>query len=161
MHVFDLDGTLADTKEAWLRAYEAAGVRRVIAAHHWHDDWRAWTTEDVYDAKNKAYVDILPTCLGYGPAKDRYILAPVGERFVLTATPAEYVNIIRRELSLYKDPVLPVLEAKISRKQRADWLRKLSRIGELLGHKEFFYYDDNAEQAAEVVKDTLFEVVVV
>jgi hypothetical protein len=161
MYVFDLDGTLADTKEAWLQAYEAAGVRRVVAQAHWHDDWASWTTKEVYEAKNLAYLELLPNCVGYGPAKDRWLLAPEGERFVLTATPAAAVNIIRKELSLFREPVLPVLEAKLSRAQRADWLRKLSRIGELQGHREFLYFDDNAAQAAEVVKGTLFEAVVV
>ncbi len=50
--VYDLDGTLIDTRTANRLAYEAVDVSPPKDFHTL--DWRLWTTPEIHDAKNKA-----------------------------------------------------------------------------------------------------------
>lgn len=49
--VYDLDGTLVDTRLANLRAYEKAGITPPCDFHI--RDWKTWTTSKIHDAKNR------------------------------------------------------------------------------------------------------------
>jgi len=64
-YVFDLDGTLVDTREANRQAYLRAGIE---PAHDFHQiPWQRWTVKEIHDQKNlylpdemKIYAQRLP-----------------------------------------------------------------------------------------------------
>jgi phosphoglycolate phosphatase-like HAD superfamily hydrolase len=53
---FDLDGTLADTREAVKQAYIRAGADAALVDANWGKPWRTWTDGETHARKNTIYL---------------------------------------------------------------------------------------------------------
>lgn len=58
---FDLDGTLADTKEAVIESYIRAGAPREQVEANWGKPWKVWCDAEMHARKNQIY---LRDCIG-------------------------------------------------------------------------------------------------
>lgn len=126
--VFDLDGTLMDTREAVKHAYLLAGVRMPNDA--WGKPWREWTTKDVHDKKNAMYPIALHNFASPLPLLDYAVKL---RSHILTAASLDAVLALKQVGWL---PARTPFTSELSREQKVDWLRH---------HGWGVYVDDDSE----------------
>jgi hypothetical protein len=118
--VFDLDGTLIDTREAVVMAYREAGVE--MPSWAWGLPWRQWLNDqDAHDRKNACYAKMLRRHAHALPLLDYAIdhFSPV-----ITGASCEAVVAVK-----YIYPGLNVVLTGATRAQKIAWLRTVTPAG--------------------------------
>jgi hypothetical protein len=96
LYAFDLDGTLADTREAVTIAYRSVGVEP--PPDFFGKPWREWLTDAaLHEAKNQVYREIAPHYIKPTPLVKLFKLTG---GMIITGASAEAANVVLRALHL-------------------------------------------------------------
>lgn len=139
--VFDLDGTLIDTKEATYQAYKHVGINMPDEA--WGLPWYEWLdSADIHDEKTKIYPEMLKRHAKILPTLNSALEV---DGFLLTSASISSVMTIFRTFNF----ILPILGTSCNNDLKINRLNKLKPglciddnviFGELLEeHTEFKY----------------------
>lgn len=135
LHIFDLDGTLVDTRVAVEESYRQAGATMPPSA--WGKPWHEWTTEEVHKKKIELYPTVLEEYLEVFPyayvARD---LAP--NAFILTSASQEAVRAVLECIGMK----IPLLGNSLSIDKKIERLNALDR--------ECTYFDDDRNNVARI-----------
>jgi hypothetical protein len=138
MLVFDLDGTLVDTRAAVEAAYSAVGVR--MPSNAWGKPWKEWLKdEELHRRKNAVYPIALALYAKRLPLMEHCLRANAR---VITGASREAVRGIKRIL----EPRLRVVLHGASLAEKIAWLSCFPQPG--------VYVDDSAEANARVALET-------
>lgn len=144
LYVYDLDGTLIDSKIAVEESYKAAGVSpppdfwgKPFSA--WSGDWRA------HEMKNELYPEMLKK---YGARKFCADLMATTEGYILTG--ASY------DAALYAIQFLGLSDATLGIYDECDDARKLRKLEEL---GEGIYFDDDFRFCQRVKELTTWQAI--
>lgn len=138
--VFDLDGTLVDSKDALIAAYEFAGVKNpepLLATA-----WPKWCTLEQHSIKNDVYPSMLKR---YGKLLPLAKFASKGNWPVITFASRRGVDAVREVFDLE----LNVFRYGCGVSTKAECLKQLHHRG-----VPRMYVDDNAVQLKEIVAGT-------
>ena len=137
--IFDIDGTLVDTRVALRDAYIAAGVDpSLIAEFCGKSPWKAWCTQEIHDKKTALYRSALLKYGKRGPAYPllKYVKSIGVEVAALTGASASAVAELVITGLLDDDITVLGTECTIMRKRDV-----LYELGD--HHDHVFYVDDN------------------
>jgi phosphoglycolate phosphatase-like HAD superfamily hydrolase len=156
-YVFDLDGTLVDTKELVRAAYKRVGV--TPPDDFFGKSWREWLKDEkLHQKKNQVYAAMMPGHLKALPLMSLYrTLMSAYENdadqlfppYVLTGASAEAAKNVFRVLGIKKYLLIP--EQTISMK--IDWMNKHAAQG--------IMFEDNQDHATLMRIRTKWTIVLV
>lgn len=145
MHVFDMDGTLVDTRVAIKEAYRLAGINMPDDA--FGRPWRKWCPVAVHQNKNVHYqktIELASEMWCMGALRELVLLhRPV---YILTGASTEAVHAVIRRFNIHPSVRF---KAELSRHQKANWL---------LIHGLGVYVDDDAQTRVIVERKTQWKV---
>lgn len=146
-HAFDLDGTLADTKEAVLRSYRAAGVEP--PPDFWGRPSKEWLQDNLaHRRKNELYKQLAPLLIKIMPA---FEIAKQNEKncIVMTGASRSAAEVVLKSIGL--KPV--ELHCGLTATEKVEILNKRQDPG--------IYYDDDLSTIVMVQEETSWETVLI
>lgn len=142
LHVFDMDGTLFDTREATKLAYEAAGLPE-YKPEYWGKSAAEWgCPRDIHKRKHAHYLSFA-NVIQPAWAYPFYEVAGAYSAVILTGASEDTVDVLRGK---FDTPLPTPFGCGLSADDKRNVLARLTRVG-----WKIYYYDDQVETAIRIV----------